>query len=179
MGRDGPHAKNWWLTVGNDEGRDLTYNEAVGQRLRSIRKQRGLSLQDVEEISGREFKASVLGAYERGERALSLPRLQRLAAFFNVGPGQLLPQEEAGEPRPTATVASGGVTVDLNKIDSLTGREAKLLEDFLRAIQMMRQDFNGRVLTIRRNDLRLLSLLLHQGEEDFSRRLTDLGVTTA
>ena len=58
------------------------------------------------------------------------------------------------------------------------GREAKLLEDFLRAIQMMRQDFNGRVLTIRRNDLRLLSLLLHQAEDDFSRRLTDLGVTS-
>jgi transcriptional regulator with XRE-family HTH domain len=164
--------------MGNEEGRDLSYNEAVGSRLRSIRKQRGLSLQDVEEISGREFKASVLGAYERGERALSLPRLQRLAAFFNVGPGQLLPQEEAGEATPTPSVASGGITVDLNKIDSLTGREAKLLEDFLRAIQMMRQDFNGRVLTIRHNDLRLLSLLLHQAEEDFSRRLTDLGVTT-
>ncbi len=56
--------------MGNEEGRDLSYNEAVGSRLRSIRKQRGLSLQDVEEISGREFKASVLGAYERGERAL-------------------------------------------------------------------------------------------------------------
>ncbi len=164
--------------MGNEEGTDLSYNEAIGQRLRSIRKQRGLSLQDVEEISGREFKASVLGAYERGERALSLPRLQRLAAFFNVTAGQLLPQEEAGEPRPTSSVASGGITVDLNKIDSLTGREAKLLEDFLRAIQMMRQDFNGRVLTIRHNDLRLLSLLLHQAEEDFSRRLTDLGVTT-
>ncbi len=165
--------------MGNEEGTLLSYNEAVGQRLRSIRKQRGLSLQDVEEISGREFKASVLGAYERGERALSLPRLQRLAAFFNVSPGQLLPQEEAGEPRPATSVPSGGITVDLNKIDSLTGREAKLLEDFLRAIQMMRQDFNGRVLTIRRNDLRLLSLLLHQAEEDFSKRLTDLGVTTA
>ncbi len=89
----GPH-------VGNEEGRELSYNEAVGQRLRSIRKQRGLSLQDVEEISSREFKASVLGAYERGERALSLPRLQRLAAFFNVSPGNLLPQEETGESAP-------------------------------------------------------------------------------
>ncbi|MDH3540002.1 MAG: helix-turn-helix domain-containing protein [Acidimicrobiia bacterium] len=157
----------------------MSYNEAVGQRLRSIRKQRGLSLQEVEEISGREFKASVLGAYERGERALSLPRLQRLAAFFNVSPDQLLPQEDVDEPRPATSVPSGGITVDLNKIDSLTGREAKLLEDFLRAIQMMRQDFNGRVLTIRRNDLRLLSLLLHQAEDDFSKRLTDLGVTTA
>ncbi len=162
-----------------EEGRELTYNEAVGQRLRSIRKQRGLSLQDVEEISGREFKASVLGAYERGERALSLPRLHRLAAFFNVSPSNLLPQEEVGDAAQLTSVPSGGVTVDLNKIDSLTGRESKLLEEFLRAIQMMRQDFNGRVLTIRRNDLRLLSLLLHQAEEDFSRRLSDLGVTTA
>lgn len=157
----------------------MSYNEAVGQRLRSIRKQRGLSLQEVESISNREFKASVLGAYERGERALSLPRLQRLAAFFNVSAGQLLPQDDQSESPPVATLASGGVTIDLNKIDSLTGREAKLLDDYLRAIQMMRQDFNGRVLTIRRNDLRLLSLLLHQGEEDFSKRLTDLGVTTA
>ena len=165
--------------MGNEEGRELSYNEAVGQRLRSIRKQRGLSLQDVEEISGREFKASVLGAYERGERALSLPRLQRLAAFFNVGPANLLPQEEVGDAAPITAVPSGGVTVDLNKINSLTGRESKLLEEYLRAIRMMRQDFNGRVLTIRRNDLRLLSLLLHQGEEDFSKRLIDLGVTTA
>jgi hypothetical protein len=84
-----------------------------------------------------------------------------------------------GDAAQLTSVPSGGVTIDLNKIDSLTGRESKLLEEFLRAIQMMRQDFNGRVLTIRRNDLRLLSLLLHQGEEDFSRRLSDLGVTTA
>ncbi|MEE9473025.1 MAG: transcriptional regulator, partial [Acidimicrobiia bacterium] len=91
----------------------------------------------------------------------------------------LLPQEEVGDAAQLTSVPSGGVTVDLNKIDSLTGRESKLLEEFLRAIQMMRQDFNGRVLTIRRNDLRLLSLLLHQAEEDFSRRLSDLGVTTA
>ena len=76
-------------------------------------------------------------------------------------------------------VLGGRAMNSSNKIDSLTGRESKLLEEFLRAIQMMRQDFNGRVLTIRRNDLRLLSLLLHQGEEDFSRRLSDLGVTTA
>ena len=103
--------------VGNDEGRELSYNEAVGQRLRSIRKQRGLSLQEVESISNREFKASVLGAYERGERALSLPRLQRLAAFFNVSAGQLLPQDDQSESPPVATMASGGVTVDLNKID--------------------------------------------------------------
>ena len=164
--------------MGTEEGTTLSYNQAVGQRLRSIRKQRGLSLHDMEEISEREFKASVLGAYERGERALSLPRLQRLAAFFNVPVGQLLPQEDVGDTPAMAAGPSGGITIDLNNIEALTGREAKLIEDFLRAVQMMRQDFNGKVLTIRRNDLRLLSLLLHQAEEDFSKRLADLGVTT-
>ena len=44
------------------------YNELVGARLRSIRKQRGLSLQDVQRHSNGEFKAAVVGAYERGER---------------------------------------------------------------------------------------------------------------
>ena len=51
----------------------------VGERLRAIRRQKGLSLHDVEARSRTEFKASVLGAYERGERAISVPRLMRLA----------------------------------------------------------------------------------------------------
>ena len=39
------------------------------ERLRGIRRQKRLSLQEVEINSSEEFKASVLGAYERGERA--------------------------------------------------------------------------------------------------------------
>ena len=55
----------------------------VGDRLRAIRRQKGLSLHDVEARSRQEFKASVLGAYERGERAISVPRLLRLAVDFD------------------------------------------------------------------------------------------------
>src|SRR5438270_13304758 len=68
-----------------------TYARRVGQRLRAIRRQKGLSLQDVEAMSGHEFKASVLGAYERGERIISVPRLQRLAGYYDVPVDQLLP----------------------------------------------------------------------------------------
>src|SRR5438105_11167961 len=67
------------------------YARRVGERLRAIRKQKGLSLHEVEDASTQEFKASVLGAYERGERAISVPRLQRLARFYNVPVDQLLP----------------------------------------------------------------------------------------
>ena len=70
--------------------RVTNYNEMVGSRLRSIRKQRGLSLQDVQRLSDGEFKAAVVGAYERGERSLSLPRVHRMALFFQVPISQFL-----------------------------------------------------------------------------------------
>src|SRR3954470_2760596 len=71
------------------------YAQRVGSRLRLIRKQKGLSLQEVEASSGQEFKASVLGAYERGERAISVPRLYRLAVLYNVPVDRLLPADAA------------------------------------------------------------------------------------
>jgi len=153
----------------------MTYNQEVGKRLRSIRKQRGLSLQDVQRLSEREFKAAVLGAYERGERSLSMPRLQRLAEFFDVPVGQMLPQDEVTEvsrhPRGNA-----GLTIHLTKLDELSGPDSVVVERFLRAIQVMRQDFNGKVLTIRGDDLRTLAILLDLSEDEFSARLIDLGV---
>ena len=153
-----------------------TYNQAVGARLRAIRKQRGLSLQDVQRLSEGEFKAAVLGAYERGERSLSLPRLQRLGAFFQVPITQLLPQEDKSE-TPISSLPTGGLTIDLNALDALTGPDAVIFERFLRNVQMLRQDFNGKVLTIRRDDLRTLSMMLEQGDEELAERLSKLGLT--
>jgi len=164
-----------WESCTEEGDRVPTYNELVGKRLRSIRKQRGLSLQDVQRLSSQEFKAAVLGAYERGERSLSLPRLHRLGDFFGVPITQLLPQEEPGEPAMTAT--PGGLTIDLNSVENLSGQDSVMVERFLRGIQMLRQDFNGKVLTIRRSDLRTLAMLLDQTEQAFSAHLTDLGVT--
>ena len=60
-----------------EEDAPEVYSRQVGERLRVIRKQKRLSLQEVEARSNQEFKASVLGAYERGERALSVPRLDQ------------------------------------------------------------------------------------------------------
>ena len=93
---------------------DDGYSQKVGERLRAIRRQKRLSLQEVETSSRQEFKASVVGAYERGERAISVPRLQRLAAFYEVPIDQLLParprrpQRAASSTSPTAPSASPG-----------------------------------------------------------------------
>ena len=66
-------------------GIEDSYAETVGVRLRAVRRQKHLSLQAVEAASGQEFKASVLGAYERGERVIP-SRGRRLAHGRGRGP---------------------------------------------------------------------------------------------
>lgn len=147
-----------------------TYNESVGRRLRSIRRQRGFSLQDVQTLSDGEFKAAVLGAYERGERSLSVPRLHRLASYYDVPIAQMLPPDA----RPAArTPSPDQITIDLTRLDDIGGAESEVLERFLTAIQVERQDFNGRVLTVRRDDLRVLSRLIGSSSE-FSAALAEV-----
>jgi transcriptional regulator with XRE-family HTH domain len=156
------------------------YGRKVGERLRLIRRQKRLSLQDVEATSDQEFKASVLGAYERGERAISVPRLQRLARFYRVPVDQLLPFEEesdASDEGTRRTVDSDAPTkLDLARLEILDGSEAETLSRYVRMIQVQRQDFNGRVLTIRRDDMRAIAAILGVGEESADRRLDDLGL---
>ena len=154
------------------------YNEAIGRRLRAIRGQKGLSLQQVEELSGQEFKASVVGAYERGERSLSLPRMQRLAEFYGVPVDQLLPPSDRSPGQGTALPVGGGVVIDLTAIDELAGPNALVVERFIRAIQLMRQDFNGKVLTIRHADLELLSRILEDDGESISDVLSPISISS-
>ena len=150
----------------------------VGERLRSIRRQKGLSLHDVEARSGMEFKASVLGAYERGERAISVPRLLRLAEIYRVPGDQLLPRTSDVEVDPTHRddMFEEGFTIDLQRLRDLDDPEASVLARYAETIQLQRQDFNGRLLTIRRDDLRVLAAVLGRRAEDLSRRLDELGL---
>lgn len=167
---------------------DLTYAVKVGGRLRSIRKQKRLSLQDVEAGSDQEFKASVLGAYERGERAISVPRLQRLARFYAVPVDQLLPREDddhgpdtvidleqgtISTPRPVDELP---VTIDLHRLAQMESTEAELLSRYLGMIQVQRGDFNGRMLTIRRDDLRAIACLLDTVPDAARGKLDELGL---
>lgn len=150
-----------------------TYSDLVGRRLRSIRRQRGFSLQDVQTLSEGEFKAAVLGAYERGERSISVPRLHGLAGYYDVPVAQLLPPD----PRQTSRApAPDQITIDLTRLDDIGGAESEVLERFLTAIQVERQDFNGRVLTVRRDDLKVLSRLIGTGS-GFSTALAEVRAT--
>lgn len=168
------------------------YAGKVGTRLRAIRRQKRLSLQDVEATSSQEFKASVLGAYERGERAISVPRLQRLARFYRVPVDQLLPGDDGPDfgPRPgdadliidldrPAGRAEEKVKLDLTAIERMQGTEAEMLSRYLRMVQVQRGDFNGRVLTVRRDDLRAIACILDVTPDLVTARLDSLGIVFA
>ena len=113
------------------------YTRKVGERLRAIRRQKRLSLQEVEAKSNQEFKASVLGAYERGERAISVPRLKRLSRFYAVPVDQLLPPDDGPDFGVDTAVIDlteraprrpgQPVVLDLTRLDRLAGPEAEML----------------------------------------------------
>jgi transcriptional regulator with XRE-family HTH domain len=146
----------------------MEYSVRVGERLRAIRLQREMSLQDVHRATDGEFKAAVLGAYERGERSLSLPRLKRLAGYYEVPVSQLLPEEDTYD---IAPISEGGVTIDLSRVDGLDDATGKVVERFLQRIQVQRQDFNGRVLTIRASDVAMLAMMLDVTDVDLAGKL--------
>ena len=147
----------------------------VGERLRSIRRQKGLSLHDVEARSSMEFKASVLGAYERGERAISVPRLLRLAEIYEVPADQLLPRRRRR--RVNLTERDDRVRGRVHDRPRATARARRprgvgAVARTPTTIQLQRQDFNGRLLTIRRDDLRVLAAVLGRRAEDLGRDST-------
>ena len=158
----------------DDDAISSPYSRKVGERLRVIRRQKRLSLQEVEATSNEEFKASVLGAYERGERAISVPRLERLAKFYNVPVDQLLPREDVAAPSENDPPATKKLAIDLLKLTQLTGQPFEMLTRFLKMIQVQRQDFNGKVITVRGDDTRAIAAMLDVPVDQVGQRLDAL-----
>jgi transcriptional regulator with XRE-family HTH domain len=148
------------------------YAPALGERLRRVRVQQGRSLHDVETSSGGQLKASVLGAYERGERALSIGRLQAIADFYRVPITELLP---TSGPRRVPGAAEQDAVIDLVALE----RERELRPALVRlvgSIQAKRGDHNGRVLTVRSGDLETLAAVLGSSVGELRRSLEEAGI---
>ena len=145
------------------------FSMEVGARLRSVRRSRGMSLDDVERQSGGRWSASAVGAYERGFRNLSLPRLRDLAEFYGVPMGVLLGETDGRD----ASASPSRLVLDLVALQSAPEAEAVLR--YLRSIILERGDYNGRVLTVRRDDLRAICSLLREDEAHALARLEEWG----
>lgn len=147
------------VTTGDDDDSPSAFSVEVGQRLRAVRRARELSLDDVERTSGGRWSASAVGAYERGFRNLSLPRLRELAEFYGVPMGILLGEGD-GQGRAGARVAK--VVLDLEALGRIESAEPVVR--YLKTIIIERGDFNGRMLSVRRDDIRALCAILHSTE---------------
>jgi transcriptional regulator with XRE-family HTH domain len=128
-----------------------SFNPLLGGRLRAARQQRGWSLGEIESLTEGEFKASVVGAYERGERSISVQRFVRLAEFYEVDPAGLLPPSVSGR----------AFAIDLDELASETGGE--LVDRYLAAIRWLRRKENPS--EVREGDKAVIASLLGNSAE--------------
>jgi hypothetical protein len=87
----------------------------------------------------------VVGAYERGERAISVQRFVRLSDIYGTPASDLLPAPSDPD-----------LVIDL---EALTADDGDLVDRYLAAIQMLRK--NPGVDVVRDSDRAVISSLLH------------------
>ena len=148
------------------------YARALGARLRAIRTQQGMSLHGVEERSDGRWKAVVVGSYERGDRAVTVQKLAELADFYGVPIAELLPgggASTAQEPPPRLVLA-------LERLSHVPAEKAGPLARYAAPIQAQRGDYNGKVLSVRQEDLRTLAVIYDEPPSALAERLIGWGV---
>ena len=151
------------------------YQRELGERLRAIRAQQDLTLQQVEERSDGRWKAVVVGSYERGDRAISVAKLAELADFYGVPVAELLPERTAATN--AASPESPRLVLDLVRLsDNGLDPTFRPVSRFATTIQLQRGDYNGRMLTLRQDDLRALAVVYGVGTDELTDRLADVGI---
>ncbi|GLW57163.1 transcriptional regulator [Kitasatospora phosalacinea] len=148
------------------------YAKQLGAKLRAIRTQQNLSLHGVEEKSQGRWKAVVVGSYERGDRAVTVQRLAELAEFYGVPVQELLPGGTPGgaaEPPPR-------LVLDLERLTQVPSEKAGPLQRYAATIQSQRGDYNGKILSIRQDDLRTLAVIYDQSPSILTEQLISWGV---
>ena len=148
------------------------YAKALGAKLRGIRQQQGLSLHGVEQKSGGRWKAVVVGSYERGDRAVTVQKLAELADFYGVPVVELLPEGRV----PSGAEPATKIVINLERLQQLPAEKVGPLARYAATIQSQRGDYNGKVLSIRTEDLRSLAIIYDMTPGELTEQLIDWGV---
>lgn len=131
----------------------------LGQQLRKVRTANQLSLKQVEKISKGRFKASIVGSYERGERAVSAYRLMELASLYGVS-GAYLVAEAARTQSRRKHDPDAGIRIDLQRVSEVGKKDYRDLKTYIDSIKIARDDPSSTILTLRDQDLPHLSAAL-------------------
>jgi transcriptional regulator with XRE-family HTH domain len=139
----------------------MDINRQCAVKLRRLRQIKGFTLDEIEKATAGEFKSVVLGAYERGTRAISLSRLERISTFYEVPIIYFF----AGESEKSSMRRW---IFDLRQIRKLldNGNEERhilSIVSLVKAIANLRNDWGGEFLTIRESDRTIANQLLVHG----------------
>jgi len=134
------------------DAQDASFSVETGRVLRQIRSDQGLKLRDVAKRSAGRFKATTVGSYERGERALSLERFVELARLYGISAVELLRLVLQTVPVDTRTLA-----VDRGKLDMVDWPEREWLAEMADELATRRGQRNQALITFRAGDLDILA----------------------
>ena len=159
-GRKQDYGKRPMTMTDTTEEMTPAYARHVGERLRNIRRQQGLSLQAVEEQSEREFKASVsvpMKEARGSSRSCACSGWHACTAFPSTSCCRRCHRNRTSGPKPRTGPGAGPITIDLSRLEHLDAPEREVLRRYIGMIQIQRGDFNGRLITIRSEDVRALA----------------------
>ncbi len=147
----------------------------VGEKLRGIREALGWTLHDVQYHSRGEFKASALGAYERGDRSLSVDRLLRLSALYGVEAASVL----RAEPEPEIDlIAVHREDLALADANSMTVVALAALARFSSYVRGKRTEALQEPIRVRSCDRELIEVLLGSEAVELEVLLGLVGIQT-
>lgn len=136
-------------------GRQTIPTTGAGAHLRAAREARGWSLEAAARRVG--FTTASIGAWERGDRALSVDRLPALAAAYGVTVAALLGEETRAE---TSHVVLDLAAISFAAVELPDDTDFQSLHRWVDAVRRQRGDWGGKVLSIRDDDLTHVALIL-------------------
>lgn len=149
-------------------------SERIRLRIRSLRRERGLTLLDFERASGGRIRAVVLGAYERGDRSMSLSKVIEIANVFNLELSYLIRTPELER---SATTARSRHIYDLRLLRASEESPQKgILTRYISWITEQRGDWAGEVISLRQSDVDSLSIVIDRQGETFQEWIIKQGV---
>jgi transcriptional regulator with XRE-family HTH domain len=159
---------------------EIEQSERIRIRIRQLRRERGLTLRDFEEKSGGRIRAIVMGAYERGDRSVSLGKLIEISKVFGIELSHLIGSAELTQSSGTQSSAtpSSRYIFDLRVLNSLEDSPQKvILLRYLSRVAEQRGDWGGEVISLRQSDIESLSKVIDNQTNTFEQWIQAQAIT--
>lgn len=153
-----------------EDMRRAPIEEQCAAKLKSLRRGRGLTLEECEIKSDGRFKAVVLGSYERGTRAISLSKLSQLADFYDLPIQYFFTSKRES--------IEGRWIFDLRKLRAHNdgGFPMNFLASSLAHIAEYRSDWEGEFLSVRGSDRESFEIVFGQDREQLITQLKEMKI---